>query len=159
MAKGKGGKAKGKGKGGKGKGKGKGERKPYKQSQKFGGKKKSEQLHGDKNVDLNRSRNFEQTEVKQLEARIRKEAPERGQLFSVQESSSGKKGPALTAKQFKELPLSQRTVKGLEASEFVRLTAIQRAAIPHALAGRDILGEAKTGSGKTLGFLIPVVEK
>ena len=38
------------------------------------------------------------------------------------------------------------------------MTAIQRAAIPHGLAGRDILGAAKTGSGKTLAYLIPVIE-
>lgn len=39
------------------------------------------------------------------------------------------------------------------------MTEIQLAAIPHALAGRDVLGAAKTGSGKTLAFLIPLVEK
>lgn len=38
------------------------------------------------------------------------------------------------------------------------MTAIQRAAIPHALAGRDILGAAKTGSGKTLAFTVPLLE-
>src|SRR2546423_1518444 len=36
------------------------------------------------------------------------------------------------------------------------MTDIQRAALPHALCGRDVLGAAKTGSGKTLAFLIPV---
>lgn len=35
----------------------------------------------------------------------------------------------------------------------------QVAAIPHALAGRDVLGAGKTGSGKTLAFLVPLVEK
>eukprot|EP00903_Cladosiphon_okamuranus_P014639 g13574.t1 len=39
------------------------------------------------------------------------------------------------------------------------MTEIQVAAIPHALAGRDVLGAAKTGSGKTLAFLVPLVEK
>jgi ATP-dependent RNA helicase DDX10/DBP4 len=38
-------------------------------------------------------------------------------------------------------------------------TEIQAAAIPHALAGRDILGAAKTGSGKTLSFVIPLLER
>ena len=45
---------------------------------------------------------------------------------------------------------------GLAAAKFTTLTAVQRAAIPHALAGRDVLGAAKTGSGKTLAFLLPV---
>ena len=38
-------------------------------------------------------------------------------------------------------------------------TEIQAAAIPHALAGRDILGAAKTGSGKTLAFVVPMLER
>ena len=38
------------------------------------------------------------------------------------------------------------------------MTSIQRATIPHALCGRDILAAAKTGSGKTIAFLVPVLE-
>jgi ATP-dependent RNA helicase DDX10/DBP4 len=39
------------------------------------------------------------------------------------------------------------------------MTDIQLAAVPHALAGRDVLGAAKTGSGKTLAFVVPLLEK
>ena len=39
------------------------------------------------------------------------------------------------------------------------MTAIQRASIPHALCGRDVLAAAKTGSGKTLAYIIPILEK
>jgi ATP-dependent RNA helicase DDX10/DBP4 len=39
------------------------------------------------------------------------------------------------------------------------MTSIQSGSIPHALAGRDILAAAKTGSGKTLSFLVPVLER
>ena len=60
---------------------------------------------------------------------------------------------------FSELPLSGRTRQALAEGGFTRLTDIQRAAIPHALAGRDILGAARTGSGKTLAFLIPLLER
>ena len=61
-------------------------------------------------------------------------------------------------KDFAELPLSQPTLLGLDASHFKALTDIQQKAIPLALKGSDILGAAKTGSGKTLAFLIPVLE-
>jgi ATP-dependent RNA helicase DDX10/DBP4 len=57
---------------------------------------------------------------------------------------------------FEQLPLSQYTQKALAENSFTHMTAIQRAALPHALCGRDVLGAAKTGSGKTLSFLVPV---
>ncbi|CAH6723178.1 ATP-dependent RNA helicase Dbp4p [[Candida] jaroonii] len=60
--------------------------------------------------------------------------------------------------QFKELPISSDTLKGLTEASFVSLTDIQKRSIPFSLKGEDILATAKTGSGKTLAFLIPVVE-
>jgi hypothetical protein len=57
---------------------------------------------------------------------------------------------------FDELPLSQKTKDGLRKAGYKEMSDIQRAAIPHALCGRDVLGAAKTGSGKTLAFIIPV---
>lgn len=39
------------------------------------------------------------------------------------------------------------------------MTEIQRCALPHALGGRDILGASRTGSGKTLSYLIPLIER
>ncbi|XP_029041721.2 probable ATP-dependent RNA helicase DDX10 [Osmia bicornis bicornis] len=59
---------------------------------------------------------------------------------------------------FKELPLSQKTLKGLTENNYIEMTDIQRQSIGLALRGSDILGAAKTGSGKTLAFLIPVIE-
>ncbi|KAF6025405.1 DDX18 [Bugula neritina] len=50
------------------------------------------------------------------------------------------------------------TLKGLEDMGFTNMTHIQAKAIPPLLEGRDVLAAAKTGSGKTLGFLIPAVE-
>lgn len=66
--------------------------------------------------------------------------------------------PKAGIKDFSDLPLSQTTASGLEASHFKTLTDIQSKAVPLALKGKDILGAAKTGSGKTLAFLIPVLE-
>jgi ATP-dependent RNA helicase DDX10/DBP4 len=60
---------------------------------------------------------------------------------------------------FDGLPLSQATALGLKDGNFVTMTSIQKAALPHALSGRDVLGAAKTGSGKTLSFLIPALER
>ena len=57
------------------------------------------------------------------------------------------------------MPLSTKTKHSLQVSRFIVATEIQAAAIPHALAGRDILGAAKTGSGKSLAFIIPMIER
>jgi ATP-dependent RNA helicase DDX10/DBP4 len=57
---------------------------------------------------------------------------------------------------FQQLPISKNLKDGLRQSGFKNMTSIQRAALPHALCGRDILGAAKTGSGKSLAFIIPV---
>jgi ATP-dependent RNA helicase RhlE len=59
---------------------------------------------------------------------------------------------------FSELPLSSALQRKLEAAQFIDLTPIQEHAIPPALEGRDVIGTAQTGTGKTLAFLIPLVE-
>jgi len=63
------------------------------------------------------------------------------------------------SKQFAQLPISEKTKRGLANGSFKDMTDVQRATLPHALVGRDVLGAAKTGSGKTLAFLIPILEK
>src|SRR4051812_11980135 len=60
---------------------------------------------------------------------------------------------------FSELPLSAALQQKLAANEFSIPTPIQAAAIPQALAGRDLMATAQTGTGKTLAFLIPIVEE
>src|SRR5438552_3929122 len=60
---------------------------------------------------------------------------------------------------FSELPLSLYTQERLSHAKFVTPTPIQAAAIPQALAGKDVLATAQTGTGKTLAFLIPVIER
>jgi ATP-dependent RNA helicase RhlE len=59
---------------------------------------------------------------------------------------------------FTELPLSSALQQKLEAAQFINLTPIQERAIPPALEGRDVIGTAQTGTGKTLAFLIPLIE-
>jgi ATP-dependent RNA helicase RhlE len=60
---------------------------------------------------------------------------------------------------FTELPISPYLQGRLAAAEFINPTDVQAAAIPHAIDGKDILATAQTGTGKTLAFLIPIMEK
>ena len=59
---------------------------------------------------------------------------------------------------FTELPLSAVLQQKLAAAQFTTLTPIQERAIPPALEGKDVIGTAQTGTGKTLAFLIPLIE-
>ena len=59
---------------------------------------------------------------------------------------------------FTELPLSSALQQKLAAAQFITLTPIQERAIQPALDGKDVIGTAQTGTGKTLAFLIPVIE-
>ncbi|HWO38294.1 MAG TPA: DEAD/DEAH box helicase, partial [Candidatus Acidoferrum sp.] len=59
---------------------------------------------------------------------------------------------------FTELSLSSALQKRLATAEFIIPTPIQAQAIPCALEGKDVLATAQTGTGKTLAFLIPVIE-
>ena len=59
---------------------------------------------------------------------------------------------------FSELPLSPALQRGLAAAQFTNLTPIQERAIPPALEGRDVIGTAQTGTGKTLAYLTPLIE-
>ena len=55
--------------------------------------------------------------------------------------------------------LSARLQKQLADAKFETPTAVQAGAIPPALEGRDVLATAQTGTGKTLSFLIPLIER
>jgi len=60
--------------------------------------------------------------------------------------------------QFSQFKLSHALMARLKANKFQTPTPVQTGCIPPALEGRDVLATAQTGTGKTLGFLIPVVE-
>ncbi|KHJ91653.1 DEAD/DEAH box helicase [Oesophagostomum dentatum] len=61
-------------------------------------------------------------------------------------------------KRFTDLPLSARTLQGLEECDYEEPTDIQKESLPFSLNGLDVVGAAKTGSGKTLALIIPVLE-
>jgi ATP-dependent RNA helicase RhlE len=58
-----------------------------------------------------------------------------------------------------ELDISKPLKKAIEAMGYTDATPIQAQAIPPALQGRDIVGCAQTGTGKTVAFLLPALEK
>ncbi len=60
---------------------------------------------------------------------------------------------------FSELQISTYTKERISTCGFSIPTPVQAAAIPTALAGKDVLATAQTGTGKTLAFLIPVIER
>ena len=60
---------------------------------------------------------------------------------------------------FNELGLPEALNHTLQHMQFTTPTPIQAQAIPHALSGKDILGSAQTGTGKTGAFGIPLVAR
>ena len=104
-------------------------------------------------------------EIASIDAMLTESKPPRGTdtgqpTSGAPGAAKGANAPWWAERKYERLgPLSSKTKTALKKAKYVTLTAIQRAAIPHALCGRDVLGAAKTGSGKTLAFLIPVLER
>lgn len=67
---------------------------------------------------------------------------------------TGKKGGG-----FQAMGLNALLLKAIQQKGFKQATPIQRKAIPLLLAGEDVVGMARTGSGKTAAFVIPMIEK
>ncbi|AWI54644.1 ATP-dependent RNA helicase [Aquabacterium olei] len=76
-------------------------------------------------------------------------APEAAPSAAVAEA------PAL----FNTLPLDAKLLRAIEAQGYATMTPIQAKAIPMVLAGRDVMGAAQTGTGKTAAFSIPLLQK
>jgi len=60
---------------------------------------------------------------------------------------------------FEDLPVGQKVIRAIEDLEFSNLFPIQAQAIIPLLEGKDVIGQAKTGTGKTAAFGIPMVER
>ena len=60
---------------------------------------------------------------------------------------------------FADLPLTPAMLANLEQLEYRRMTPIQAASLPLALAGHDLIAQAKTGSGKTAAFTLPLLTR
>src|SRR5881397_128773 len=60
---------------------------------------------------------------------------------------------------FQKLELSPEVLRGVQAAGYVDPTPIQLRAIPLVLAGKDLIGSAQTGTGKTAAFALPILTK
>ena len=61
--------------------------------------------------------------------------------------------------QFSDLPLRPELTAVLQELGYKQLTDIQAQALPEILAGRDLIGQSQTGSGKTTAFALPILQK
>nr|WP_233448077.1 DEAD/DEAH box helicase [Streptomyces venezuelae] len=73
-------------------------------------------------------------------------------------TASHRRGSTLTTT-FRELGILPETAEALEAVGIVNPFPIQEMTLPVALSGTDVIGQAKTGTGKTLGFGLPILER
>src|SRR2546423_6431671 len=60
---------------------------------------------------------------------------------------------------FRALNLSPKILQAVQDAGYTEPTPIQVAAIPHILAGHDLIGIAQTGTGKTAAFVLPILTK
>src|SRR5688500_4217670 len=72
---------------------------------------------------------------------------------------AGQMSTETTVRSFEALGLSGETLKALNEIGFEEPTPIQLQAIPPLLAGRDMMAQAQTGTGKTAAFGLPIVER
>ncbi|KAL1963638.1 hypothetical protein VTN77DRAFT_7959 [Rasamsonia byssochlamydoides] len=94
------------------------------------------------------------------ESEDEEELEKRKAFFAPEEKPSSKDAEKDSAKSsFQDFNLSRPILRGLAAVGFTTPTPIQRKTIPVALLGKDIVGGAVTGSGKTGAFIIPILER
>ncbi|OGH39577.1 MAG: hypothetical protein A3B41_00425 [Candidatus Levybacteria bacterium RIFCSPLOWO2_01_FULL_37_26] len=60
---------------------------------------------------------------------------------------------------FADFPFSEKLQANIRYCKYVQPTAIQDEAIPYIIAGKDVIGIANTGTGKTAAFLLPLIDK
>jgi ATP-dependent RNA helicase DDX27 len=87
------------------------------------------------------------------------EAKRRAAFFAPEENSIAKDNTNGGLASFQDMSLSRPILRGLAAIGFNEPTPIQRKTIPVALMGKDVVGGAVTGSGKTAAFVIPILER
>ncbi|KAL6238945.1 P-loop containing nucleoside triphosphate hydrolase protein [Aspergillus navahoensis] len=87
------------------------------------------------------------------------EEAKRKAFFAPEEKTNEDATTNGAKRSFQEFNLSRPILRGLAAVNFTNPTPIQQKTIPVALLGKDIVGSAVTGSGKTAAFVVPILER
>jgi superfamily II DNA/RNA helicase len=122
------------------------------------------QRRGDQPTRHNPSRSSSRTSTRNQSRRPRPPRPARpvqpepyAELDQALSEAAARPEPELET--FDELGLPDRLIQALAKRDIEAPFAIQRRALPDALAGQDVLGRAQTGSGKTLAFGLPLLTR
>ncbi|KAJ4768570.1 hypothetical protein LUZ62_078945 [Rhynchospora pubera] len=92
--------------------------------------------------------------VEKKEKKIAEELFDGGEETVLQEEEKS----YLSDTRFDECPISQSSLKGIKDAGYVKMSKVQEATLPLILQGKDVLAKAKTGTGKTVAFLLPAIE-
>lgn len=95
----------------------------------------------------------------EVESEVDEEEQEKRKAFFAPEEQTKDQVSDSAKRSFQEFNLSRPILRGLASVGFTNATPIQRKAIPMALLGKDIVGSAVTGSGKTAAFVVPILER
>ncbi|KAL5718996.1 RNA helicase [Ranunculus cassubicifolius] len=77
---------------------------------------------------------------------------------SAPKISSGASDSYLSGTRFDECAISPLSLKGIKDAGYEKMTVVQEATLPIILKGKDVLAKARTGTGKTVAFLLPAIE-
>src|SRR5450830_1092317 len=79
--------------------------------------------------------------------------------MSTTQTQANTATPSSSSKRFESLALNPATLANLQQLGYLEMTPIQAASLPAALAGKDLIAQAETGSGKTAAFALALLER
>lgn len=93
-----------------------------------------------------------------LKKQYKEKVKQRKEAETIETTQEEPQAQKVTFKSFAELDLVPDLLESIQNMKYTAPTPIQSEAIPHALKGKDVIGLAQTGSGKTAAFAIPILQ-
>ena len=100
-----------------------------------------------------------QTAVSASRIKPRAQQPPSGTVVALEETEVNNGKIVDSKSSFATIDVAPWLIASLAAMAIRRPTAIQKACIPDILGGRDVIGGSRTGSGKTVAFAVPILQK